>query len=145
MGDIGCTNHGCPFTEPGGMKTNGSCKCVYTLVRSAKDGERNVNLVANELGREFRKRNKRIAELEAERQWISVEDRLPEIDDVVLVHRYGLQEPFIGTLLEEIPTFEETFDTFTYWDDARNDGQHWDDVTHWMPLPEPPKEKDNEI
>jgi hypothetical protein len=62
----------------------------------------------------------RIAELEAvlrERIWISVKDRLPERDTPVWLH-----------------TIKR--------DDA--DGQNDYVVTHWMPIPDPPKEQSDE-
>ena len=66
MSDLGCTNHGCPFTKSGGMKTNGPCKCVYNLIRRVKDGLLNTTLAAHEIDRELRDRNKRIEALEEE-------------------------------------------------------------------------------
>lgn len=63
--------------------------------------------------------------------WISVEERLPEDFQKVLVFWWEHSEPMIDT---------------AFWQkDAKHfDGQHWvrmeDKVTHWRPLPEPPKE-----
>lgn len=62
-------------------------------------------------------------------KWISVEDRLPEEAERVLVRLSG-DKPPIG---------EPRLDT-----DRVVDGRwvRWFDlVTHWMPLPEPPKEE----
>ena len=70
--------------------------------------------------------------------WISVEERLPEDEGKVLAY-YGfdrngngnLSGMFIGTLVY-------------YCFDNRPSWQHADlslVVTHWMPLPEPPKEE----
>jgi len=58
-------------------------------------------------------------------EWISIKDKLPEINEEVLV-------------------MDRDFMDFAYYN---SEGQ-WidrefidlDDVTHWMPLPEPPKE-----
>ena len=54
-------------------------------------------------------------------KWISVKDRLPECDQVVLCHRNGwvTKDAWLGS---------------NWW--------HQNDVnpiTHWMPLPQPPK------
>ena len=70
-------------------------------------------------------------------EWISVKDRLPDNEKPVLAH-YGfyrekddLGARFIGTL--------------TYF--SHDPDPHWQHestglfVTHWMPLPEPPKEE----
>lgn len=70
-----------------------------------------------------------VLELLKERQWISVNDRLPEADQYVLtIDKLG----------------------FYYIDCVLNTGE-WEEntsrinpVTHWIPLPEPPKEGDGE-
>ena len=63
-------------------------------------------------------------------EWISVEKRLPEDFQKVLVFWWEHGEPMIDT-------------AFWQRDAKRFDGQHWvrmeDKVTHWMPLPEPPE------
>jgi hypothetical protein len=56
-------------------------------------------------------------------EWISVKDRLPEKDPMLcLVFR-----PYDGDN-------EWDMEVVCY----RKDAYWWDDVTHWMPLPEPP-------
>jgi len=69
-------------------------------------------------------------------QWISVEDRLPEIGnrrskDVLILDEYGEMsvEPF------EIINNEIVVE----WGEAG--ARPLSDFTHWMPLPEPPKEE----
>lgn len=77
------------------------------------------------------------AELEKKSAWVSVKDRLPDNEKPVLAY-YGfyrekgdLGARFIGTL--------------TYF--SHDQDPHWQHestglfVTHWMPLPEPPKEE----
>lgn len=57
------------------------------------------------------------------RRWISVKDRLPEHEDDYLV------------------CFDDGFIAITFY--KKNGWELWadsGDVTHWMPLPEPPKE-----
>ena len=73
-------------------------------------------------------------------EWISVADSLPDSGEPVLVCRDSIHEPFIGNVVWETPAYEETFKAFWYWDGVHNEGENWDDVTHWMPLPERPKE-----
>lgn len=58
-----------------------------------------------------------------EMNWISVKDKLPKnFDDVLAIYESGRMDVTCrhsdGWLME----------------------RHWGPVTHWMPLPEPPKE-----
>jgi len=65
-------------------------------------------------------------------EWISVEDRLPDENGPVLVVVNGCVEErgFIGFM----PDKKTPLWGRSRWADD------WDYVTHWMPLPEPPKE-----
>jgi hypothetical protein len=63
-------------------------------------------------------------------EWISVKDRLPENDHWALCF---MKDKSFGTFR----VFQ-----WNYIDWQWNDGSEWydeNDVTHWMPLPEPPK------
>lgn len=72
--------------------------------------------------------------------WISVKDKLPPDETPVLILLSGI--PTVGELRWEHPSFEDTFKAFRYWDSPTKDGQAWEwlDITHWMPLPNAPKE-----
>ena len=68
--------------------------------------------------------------------WISVKDRLPDKDVFVLTYGDGIMEVMklsdatvAGVTLE----MWKTNDDYFIWTE---------DVTHWMPLPEPPKDGD---
>lgn len=82
--------------------------------------------------------------------WISVKDRLPMIDENVLVFAQGKEDGFIG----------ETKIAIAYMTDCTYFGgspikvePRWRcplqffltdyEITHWMPLPKPPKEDDD--
>lgn len=71
----------------------------------------------------------------AEEKWIPVTERLPEQGKQYLVMRYDsvTKTPFIDILWH---------DAHDLWWNRLYKGQYA--VTHWMPLPEPPKEDDNE-
>lgn len=64
--------------------------------------------------------------LEDATKWISVKDRLPKEDDgVVLVYSSGVEPAvFTGDIFLEYDKYE---------------GWEINNVTHWTPLPEPPK------
>jgi hypothetical protein len=63
-------------------------------------------------------------------EWISVKDRLPEKMVMVLIYdKYGFS---IDRMVNKTPTGWPVFDGDEF--------QHNLDVTHWMPLPEPPKQ-----
>jgi len=71
-------------------------------------------------------------------EWQPIETAPHETPVIIL--RDGI--PCIGEKRTEIPSFEDTYNAFDYWDDPNNDGQCWDEclITHWMPLPAPPKD-----
>ena len=62
-------------------------------------------------------------------EWISVEDRLPEDNDEVLT--FSLGEVFVTRYWKLTSQWLAS--------DAR--ATHLAKVTHWMPLPEPPKDQ----
>lgn len=77
-------------------------------------------------------------------EWISVKDRLPEVVDTYLVVvklKYDWEKEY------EIATDVATYNPYekAYIDDCWNTYNDWDEgqqyihITHWMPLPQPPK------
>lgn len=58
-------------------------------------------------------------------EWISVKERLPDLYGTYLVYTYD-NHIKLGYFCELVIGLPPSFDDF--------------DVTHWMPLPEPPKE-----
>jgi hypothetical protein len=77
-----------------------------------------------------------------EMEWISVKDRLPQYEDDYLTYiidngcSYRQQ---VQRFVKKPKTLKGMYgDSFTHWELTQ-----WDDniVTHWMPLPKPPKEK----
>jgi len=69
-------------------------------------------------------------------EWISVEDRLPPIDTEVLVFSHGNMN--VCSLIRPDEEMADVVweDDYGYWDDDEGVAA----VTHWMPLPKPPKE-----
>ena len=59
-----------------------------------------------------------------ENKWIPVRERLPERGQEVIVYAGGILEPFVYA--------------YCFWNKDYCSFQH---ITHWMPLPEPPKEE----
>lgn len=73
--------------------------------------------------------------------WISVDDRLPEIDERVFVYiprpdnHYNIEMAYISKGNDDYP----------YWvlrDKSQFYSTRFHYVSHWMPLPEPPKDGD---
>lgn len=71
--------------------------------------------------------------------WVKCSERMPKAETPVLVMLNG--EIRVAEIRWDRPTHEETYKPFRYWDDPYDDGQDWGvfDITHWMPLPEPPE------
>lgn len=91
----------------------------------------NGDQMADVLTDAFYDANTRIAELEAERRWIPVSERLPEEDKRVVLYSHGVMAVGWGRYELDIWYWE-------CWDDKWSS---WDTPTHWMPLPEPPEVK----
>lgn len=72
-------------------------------------------------------------------EWISVKDRLPEEDEIVLLYRKTSKKVAIG--------FRVRIADFNFWECIQPNTNEYTMgwcgagiVSHWMPLPEPPKE-----
>lgn len=78
---------------------------------------------------------KRLKELDEKQRWIPVTERLPKAFEHVLINAPG-DKPF-NTVHEAHLRKDRLWDTGLYRYDM-------EDITHWMPLPEPPKEEDHE-
>ena len=80
-------------------------------------------------------------ELLKAQQWVSVKDRLPTVGDSYIVagkQRYPGEpwEYFTDVADSHGSYIDDFWDTFNDW----KEGQETH-ITHWMPLPEPPKEE----
>lgn len=69
---------------------------------------------------------KRMIELEQKQRWIPVAERLPEYGQEVIVYSGNVLKPVVYGV--------------HYWNKEFNS---WAHITHWMPLPEPPKEDED--
>ena len=94
-----------------------------------------------------------LAGYKAARQWISVKDRLPEVntDVLVKVSKGWVESDDNGNNPKPL-----TYDFYSVMSLYYENNQHvwdtrpvtdacplkWEDVTHWMPLPAPPKEEE---
>ncbi len=63
-------------------------------------------------------------------EWIDVKDRLPEHLKSVLIFDSD-KDMLVGFYSEKLNMWQSEFSDYLYEDECR--------VTHWMPLPEPPK------
>lgn len=79
------------------------------------------------------------------RKWIPVSERLPDIGGCYLVavkYKYDLEKEYnydtdVATYNFGYGYIDGKWDTYVDWDE----GQQYIHVTHWMPLPEAPKEE----
>lgn len=72
--------------------------------------------------------------------WIPVTERLPEIMHTVIVSgrmKYEWETDFFRFVDVATYTEGEFFETFNDW----YEGQDEFEITHWMPLPEPPEDE----
>jgi hypothetical protein len=82
----------------------------------------------------------RDAAIRKESKWISVKERLPEENELVLA--YGLD--YGKGPGKHYVVAERRFDKFYYIDSNGIELERLDYITHWMPLPEPPVGKEGE-
>lgn len=66
-------------------------------------------------------------------EWISVKDKMPRINEVVLVYDKFIEDVSTGYISEFLG--DRVVWIIDYGQSIS------DEVTHWMPLPEPPKEE----
>lgn len=68
-------------------------------------------------------------------QWISVKDRLPphQGKKVLVINGHG----YISVLA----LWKKEYGNKWTWLDERGHFNHTNDITHWMPMPKPPKEE----
>jgi len=80
-----------------------------------------------------------VAGYKAAHRWISVKDRLPEEGEEVLIFGQYLND--IPKILGVRSRYKGDQDWKYTWEGPDEWVYRENDVTHWMPLPEPPKEK----
>lgn len=72
-------------------------------------------------------------------KWISVEDELPDLGKFVLVCSANHQTVFTATLEHsQNPYFEDNEEGY-FWEGRNLTSLALADISHWMPLPEPPR------
>lgn len=79
--------------------------------------------------------------IEPKQEWISVKDRLPEIGQKVLVFDVDAELDISKDI--HIFSFECDEDGY-YWSDEGGWWNDFENVSHWMPLPEPPEMNNEE-
>ena len=83
--------------------------------------------------------DKRVKELEEAQRWIPVSERLPKASEYRHGNRYKSMDS--NALVPFLVCCEDTEIPFRAFYDGKNWGDGWgkQNVTHWCPLPEPPK------
>jgi hypothetical protein len=72
-------------------------------------------------------------------EWISVDERLPEYDRVVLICRYNNHNKETRQLIVSYAMRSSTDSAGEHWHELTFDMLSiWVSPTHWMPLPDPP-------
>lgn len=71
-------------------------------------------------------------------EWVSVKDRLPDVFDEVLVYDTFSNTSISIAWRENTPRKNGIVNW--YWNSQMSYPENLTHVTHWMPLPEPPKE-----
>lgn len=78
-------------------------------------------------------------------EWVSVKDRLPEIYEEVIVFGVGKADGYIGSTQMAITSMTDKnplWPSLKWEKEWRDPWQYFlvdYEITHWMPLPEPPK------
>ena len=98
--------------------------------------EETLERVIQRLDSEEKEKDKRIAELE--NQWISVQDRLPELEDNSVLVYFTTTSIAVVHIEDNFKNIPNGFDKegnqlYTKWYICSG-------ITHWMPLLDPPKE-----
>lgn len=76
-------------------------------------------------------------------EWISVKEMLPEVFDEVLVYNSCCDDSSISIAWRETKPRKNGIVDW-YWNSRMAYPEDLAHVTHWMPLPEPPKEMNND-
>lgn len=120
-----CGSSSCMFSNKGGMRTNGPCRCMEnagfygSAVMAAKQMLREVLMLRAEL-----------AALKAAHAWIKTSERVPEETCDVLGVVDGVVMPL---------NYADDEDAAYPWADEYLRVYGTNDVSHWKPLPEAPK------
>ena len=123
-----CGSSSCMFSNKGGMRTNGPCRCMEnagfygSAVMAAKQMLREVLMLRAEL-----------AALKAAHAWIKTSERMPDAADGSCCDVLAIID---GTAIVLNYTPDDSVHPWV--DEFSNLYQDYE-VTHWMPLPEAPK------
>ena len=86
--------------------------------------------------------NDRLKEEVQQTRWIPVEERLPVVQDRYIVTACDEGCPYgEGIWYSTVVVVADYYKGCWTWDDYRCEYDISDIVTHWMPLPQPPKEE----
>ena len=117
---------------------------VKRLRDAAKMSEALAFLLPNSDGSATAKLYNEAADAIEEPKWIPVAERLPEIGTYIIAGRMKYDYEKAYTHFVDVAYFGPRWNDADYSWQTFNDwfeGQQEFEITHWMPLPEPPKEE----
>ena len=114
--------HGCPYQGISGCRTR--------LFKDTQDYIKNIRKCADRI-------MTHVQQIEATYpKWISVEERLPRINERVIVCNRHFKTNALGVGIDKLTLYVNDEPVWLSELDSSKGA-----VTHWMPLPEPPKEE----
>jgi len=117
--------------RPGGF-AQGECATYASCVAAAR--VECDTLTITRLRAENARLSEEVARLKAERQWIPVGERMPDMLQLVAAWCPDFVEPVAGIIRpHHSMTSKRVLDT------SLGEGYGFEYFTHWAPLPEPPK------
>ena len=121
----------------GGLTDNGGCKGWFTKYHQDEQETAGASKLRCHGGDRWNRYSMETLQAQMPR-WISVDERLPEQYNPVLVAYVGYNT---NAILADMVAYRDSDGDWCWYDGDHPSGEFCKvKITHWMPLPEPPKE-----